>query len=110
MRRSAVTRPDDGKLPAVDFPWGLKLTILSPTPKALAGIRKDWDKYLAALHRGATLETIAARKTKDDGAAPNGSSIAFLAEFGGHSLLLAADAHPDVLIPPLGSRFRSRNL
>lgn len=120
----AITRPDDGKLPVIDFPWGLKLTILSPTAKALGGIRKEWDKYLAALHRGASspqtpqpprvvtrgasLEDIAARKTKDDAAPPNGSSIAFLAEFDEHSLLLAADAHPDVLIPALRALARER--
>jgi hypothetical protein len=129
----AVVRPDDlpdgsgvaGQLPVIEFPWGLKLTILSPTRQALANLRKDWQKYLDALHRGlpspqtrqpvrvaargmVRLEDIAARKTNDDGAPPNGSSIAFLAEFDGRSLLFGADAHPRVLIPALRTLARER--
>jgi beta-lactamase superfamily II metal-dependent hydrolase len=129
----AVVRPDDlpdgsgvaGPLPVIEFPWGLKLTILSPTRRALANLRNDWQKYLDALHRGlpspqtrqpvriatrglVRLEDIAARKTNDDSAPPNGSSIAFLAEFDGRSLLFAADAHPKVLIPALRALARER--
>jgi glyoxylase-like metal-dependent hydrolase (beta-lactamase superfamily II) len=57
---AAVLRPDDleddsgvaGPLPVIELPWGLKLTILSPTRQALANLKKDWQKYLDALHRG----------------------------------------------------------
>ena len=128
----AVLRPDDlsdgsaiaGTLPVIELPWGLKLAILSPTPEALKDLRKDWQKYLDALHRGLpspqtkqpgrvatrslSLEDVAARKTNDDDATPNGSSIAFLAEFEGRSLLFGADAHPSVLVPALRSLARQR--
>jgi len=129
----AIVRPDDlpdrsgvaGPLPVIDFPWGLKLTILSPTRQALANLRKDWQKYLDDLHRGlpspqtrqpvrvamrglVQLEDIAARRTNDDSAPPNGSSIAFLAEFEGRSLLFSADAHPRVLVPALRALARER--
>jgi beta-lactamase superfamily II metal-dependent hydrolase len=125
----AVMRADDAEasattLPVIDFPWGLKLTILSPTPTALGALRKGWQKYLDEFHRGlpspeteqpvframrsASLEELAARKTNNDSSAPNGSSIAFLAEFGGRSLLFAADAYPTVLIPALRALARQR--
>lgn len=123
-----VNLPDgsgvSGALPVIDLPWGLKLTILSPTPAALKTLRKDWQKYLDALHRGLpspqtkqparvatrslSLEDVAARKTKDDDSPPNGSSIAFLAEFAGRSLLFGADAHPEVMIPALRTLARQR--
>jgi hypothetical protein len=61
-----------------------------------------------AATRSLSLEDIAARKTNDDDAAPNGSSIAFLAEFAGRSLLFGADAHADVLIPALRTLARQR--
>jgi beta-lactamase superfamily II metal-dependent hydrolase len=54
------------------------------------------------------LEDIAARKTNDDSAPPNGSSFAFLAEFEGRSLLFGADAHPQVLFPALRALARER--
>ena len=128
----AVVRPDDdrrtgettGELPVVAFPWGLTLTLLSPTPKRLQRLLAGWDRYLAELHAGepspqtrqvpspaarsATLEEIAARPTANDAAPPNGSSIAFLAEFGGRSILFAADAFPTVLYPALLRLARAR--
>lgn len=128
----AVMRPDDladgsgvaGALPVIALPWGLKLTILSPTPRALMALRRDWQKYLQALHRelpspqtkqpasvaarSLLLEDMAARRTADDSAPPNGSSIAFLAEFGGKALLFGADAHPTVLLPALLTMARQR--
>ena len=59
-------------------------------------------------NRSLSLEDLACRKTVDDSAAPNGSSIAFLAEFAGRSLLFSADAHPDVLIAGLRKLARER--
>jgi hypothetical protein len=127
----AVMRPDDTQdgadntLPVIDLPWGLKLTILSPTPAVLTALRKGWQKYLDELHRGlpsaeteqpvfratrsVSLEDLAARRTTNDSAAPNGSSIAFLAEFQGRSLLFGADAYPTVLVPALRTLARQRS-
>lgn len=122
VREDALMGSED-PLPVIELPWGLRLTILSPTMKKLADLRKDWDRYLSQLHRGLpsaeteqparvqtrglSLEEAALRETKDDAAPPNGSSIAFLAEFGGRSLLFGADAHPDALVPALKKLARS---
>lgn len=99
---------------------GLQLTLLSPDDAALSALERDWDKALAAaalrkgdpdvappapqgLERLAKLDVpaLAARPFKPDNATPNGSSIAFLAEQGGRRVLLAADAHPGVLVARL---------
>lgn len=110
-------------LPAVTLPWGLHITLLSPTPRRLAALLPGWDRYLAQLHReeaseqlpvaaaqrgDLSLEELAAAPTACDTAAPNGSSIAFLAEFGGRSLLFGADAFPTVLYPALLRLARQR--
>ncbi len=95
---------------------GLRLTLLSPTDQTLSDLKPDWDQELAiaALRRGdpdeaaappkglesfSTLNVaqLAAQQFKEDTATANGSSIAFLAEFGGKCVLMAADAHPGVL-------------
>ena len=95
---------------------GLTLTLLSPDDAGLSALEREWDKALAdaALRKGdpdeappapkglerlSTLDVpaLAARPFKPDTAEPNGSSIAFLAEHDGRKVLLAADAHPDVL-------------
>jgi hypothetical protein len=40
---------------------------------------------------------------KEDGARPNGSSIALIAEYDGTRILLGADAHPTQLVTALGA-------
>lgn len=98
------------------LPGGLKLTLLSPTGDKLETLRRRWERELQAKgmvpgagvdpedllggdpHAHSTdVDAMAALPFKSDTAAPNGSSIAVLAEFEGKSLLLAADAHPPVL-------------
>ncbi len=95
---------------------GLRVTLLSPDDASLSALEKDWDKALAAaaLRLGdkdradATPEglevlssldvaALARRPFRADRATPNGASIAFVAEYGGRSVLMAADAHPTVL-------------
>jgi hypothetical protein len=49
--------------------------------------------------QGPDVEALASDPYKGDTAPANGSSIAFLVEYGGKSVLLAADAHSEVLIP-----------
>jgi hypothetical protein len=120
-RKTGETTAD---LPVITYPWGLTLTLLSPTPKRLDALFTNWDRYLVELRaerpsaetqeplrpagRGASLEDLAARPTTNDTAGPNGSSIAFLAEFGGRSLLFGADAFPTVLYPALLRLARAR--
>jgi beta-lactamase superfamily II metal-dependent hydrolase len=102
------------------------LTLLSPTPARLADLYKAWAKELERLRRkerdaaeqegpvsrGAkpSLEALAARKTATDNSVPNGSSIAFLLEHRGASVLLAADAFPTVMVPALQALSARRGL
>lgn len=116
----AVRLFDDGSSPVVTLPFGLTLTLLSPTRDRLAKLRPTWQREIARLEAGASsdqteqrrrrdapsrhwVEDAAATKSVDDVAAPNGSSIAFLAEFGGAAGLFGADAHPDVLSTSLAA-------
>lgn len=108
-----VTAP----LPEITLPWGLKMTLLSPNKRRLNALFDGWNKYLAGLRanqpssetqqpqrpttRGESLEDIARRKSNRDAARPNGSSIAFLAEFRSRSILFGADAFATVLYPAL---------
>ncbi|TCA23602.1 hypothetical protein E0H70_28105 [Rhizobium leguminosarum bv. viciae] len=101
---------------------GLKLTLLSPTRDRLEALAPGWKRYLETEGLGRkqkprvepALKTMVpegyeafgpspnvnalARTPEDpDTAPPNGSSIAFAAEYEGKRVLLCADAHPDVL-------------
>lgn len=94
---------------------GLKVTVVSPSLAKQKALLAQWDKELAKLraktreaveaasrHRGRpSLEDLAASRTSTDNARPNGSSIALLVEYKKKSVLLAADAHPDVLVEEL---------
>jgi hypothetical protein len=116
--------PNRGALPTHTLEGGMKLTLLSPSPAKLDKMAKAWKKAIrkqgfAPGDLKAAWETLAGRKKflpkkgllgttpaldkllkkqflRDD-AAPNGSSIAILAEYEGKSILLLADAHPDVV-------------
>lgn len=113
----AIRTDDDGTprvLPALD--GGLRLTVLSPDAVKLAAMRKTWAKACAQaglipgepppaepaptiLQRmgGSSIEQLAMTVTGKDTTKANGTSIALLAEFDGTSILLGADAHPDIL-------------
>jgi beta-lactamase superfamily II metal-dependent hydrolase len=54
------------------------------------------------------LEALAATPTKKDPSAPNGSSIAILAEYNGHAVLLTGDAYADVLVESIRQLQRER--
>lgn len=121
FKGAAVVVPDQGPLPRVALPGGLGLTLLSPTPAKLALLRPVWERELrrAGLdpalppdEPGPTAEgfqllsapdvaALAAEPFVEDDAEANGSSIALLAEYKGRRLLLAADAHPGVLLASL---------
>ena len=110
--------PDNGPLPRVTLPGGLELTILSPTPTTLERLRDEWKEAIEAADptftpgmgvealrnfgRMLTDDSVVTlgdetRRSTLDHSEANGSSIAFLAEFQGHRLLLSGDAHADVL-------------
>lgn len=114
----AAMVPVDGPLKTHAFS-GMKLTLLSPTLERLQSLEPHWEKVIRAAglvpgkafrnratvlskgFLGQTLEDEANTKFKEDKTLPNGSSIAFLAEFEGKRVLFAADAHPSVLLQSL---------
>lgn len=120
FRGRPVLVPEHGTLPVVELDGGMKLTLLTPTSKKLATMRSAWKKAAAALgldpenteafaqrleddsrYRSAhpagaapfDVAQTAAVATKVDGAAANGASIAFVAEFEGKRCAFLADAH-----------------
>lgn len=111
--------------PAPSLP---RLTVLSPTPTQLEDLYKVWARELERLRRkereaaeeepserrtrsGALdLQALADKRTSNDRAVPNGSSIALLIEHGGASALLCADAFPDVLVAQLKALAAGRGL
>ncbi|MER5470642.1 hypothetical protein ABZX90_02050 [Streptomyces sp. NPDC002935] len=120
---NAATRGRPVVVPAEEAPprfplRGLRLTLLSPWPDQLTALRAHWQRAAAArtAHDRAdrdvlgagdpfagadarTLAQLAAHPYHADDKAPNGSSIAFLAEHpDGSRVLFGADAHADVLV------------
>jgi beta-lactamase superfamily II metal-dependent hydrolase len=109
--------PDRGLLPTIQLADGMTLTLLSPTMQRLAALRPVWEKKVteAGLIPGGRpgappedllgrrdswppdVRALAVKRTSDDREEANGSSIAILAEYGAHSILLAADAFSIVL-------------
>lgn len=109
----AIVRADNAA-PSLTLRGGMKITLLSPTRAKLVGLADEWDKVLAAksteadeaLAHSRAVETsedvpwladVKNRPFNEDAAAPNGSSIAVLAEFAGKRVLFGADAHPSLL-------------
>jgi len=96
---------------------GLRITLLSPADEELVRLKKVWDKWLKkeGIRRtdsddlpkelapeletlsGLNVEALALEAFEEDDAEPNGSSIAFLAEYDGKSVLFGADAFPGVI-------------
>ena len=112
----AVMVPDQGPLPVVELPGGMRLTLLSPTREALADLRPVWEREVreAGLVPGHPAEQAEARLDRlgdteldpdelasepfeDDRSEANLASIAMLAEFEGSSLLLTGDAGAAIL-------------
>jgi hypothetical protein len=112
----AVVVPDDGPLPMVALPDDLTLTLLSPSPQQLADLKPVWKREVeaAGLVPGMPArpaagppdvlgdepldpEALAAERFTPDPSEANGSSIAFIAEHDGTSVLFTGDAHAPVL-------------
>ena len=109
-----------------ELPGGLRLTLLSPTTTQLRklapvwvrelklaglepGQRVDYSKFLKGTPSTSTdVEKLAEAPFRPDAAPANGSSIALLAEFGGASVLLGADAHAPVLAESIRKLLGSR--
>lgn len=111
-----VLVPPTGSLPSVRLPGGLHVVVLSPTPDALLTLRSKWQATLedANMEPGDREEALARLEQRlgpaergtriefgGDRSAANGSSIAFIAEYGDQRWLLAGDAHAEVLLSGL---------
>jgi beta-lactamase superfamily II metal-dependent hydrolase len=117
---------DGDTLPERTLPGGLRLTVLSPTPRMLGRLARQWKKQIERkglrpgdhrrfrrfLARHPTLSTnvpkLASLPFKGDTSAPNGSSIALLAEYDGKAVLLAGDAYASVLSQSISRLLESR--
>jgi beta-lactamase superfamily II metal-dependent hydrolase len=121
--RHAVTTEDAAFIEMPHTPGAPQITLLSPTPATLEAIFKVWDAEMHKLReravpepapasaRGALdLDALASKLTPVDHAPANGSSIAFLLEHRGVSLLLGADMHPTVAVPALKALAAHRGL
>lgn len=134
----AICVPDEGPLPTFTLPGGLQITILSPTISRMADMADKWDSEVkkAGLVPGHSKEALEHLQTKgkrllvrfsdtDEGpnvqdlvaepydrdtAPANGSSIAFIAEYGGKRVLFGADAHAEVLVSSLERLLKERKL
>jgi hypothetical protein len=113
-------------LPVCTLPGGMRLTLLSPTKDKLAALAKKWKAEIEALGLTAgkaadftqflratpststDVDTLADAQFKADAAAPNGSSIAVLAEYQGKSILLGADAHAPLLVASIQKLLKQR--
>jgi len=113
----AVMVPGDGRLPERVLPGGMSLTLLSPTPERLRRLRRVWnieveaersrdrpghpakaESRLSVLGEPRPdLDRLARSPFKPDDSEANGSSIAFVASFGGKRCLFTGDAFaPDI--------------
>ena len=119
---------DSTVLPTCTLPGGMVLTLLSPTPATLIKLQRQWLKEIAkiGLRPGESedfrkflaitqttsedIDELADSKFSSDTAAPNGSSIAVLAEYGGKSVILGADAHAPVMVDSIKKLLKQRGL
>lgn len=99
---------------------GLAVTLLSPDAGRLEALKPRWERECrragldpstgsddlelddqdsegAVEAFGGSLGSLADTSTREDAAAPNGTSIAFLVEYDGVRALFASDAHPSLL-------------
>ena len=115
-----------GELPTCTLPGGMQLTLLSPSPEKLTTLASKWEaeikkldltpgkaadfeKYLGrTVSKSTNVETLADAKFTADTAAPNGSSIAVLAEYHGKRALFGADAHAPLLVASIRKLLKQR--
>lgn len=121
---------DKGKTSSpIELPGGMKLTLLSPTKKALADLKPKWKKEaqkaglfpkerlaytedLDTAPSGVTgiartvsldIDSLAASKCDADTSLTNGSSIAFIAEYDDKKMLFSGDAYASILLDSIKS-------
>lgn len=98
--------------------FGLKITMLSPTPEKEAIATELWRKkeFSGRIGRkasesdhGKTIDDLDGIKFNEDDDPTNGSSIAFLAEFQSIKALLLADSHPSDIVDSLDNLTYSKD-
>jgi hypothetical protein len=125
-RRAIVV--DTNALPVCTLAGGMKLTLLSPGPEQLRRLAPEWTRELKryGLEPGSRVDysrflrgtpststdvyQLADTPFNRDTAVANGSSIAFLAEFNGASVLFGADAYASTLIASIQRLLGERGL
>jgi hypothetical protein len=118
--------PSDEPPPTFELPGGLRLTLLSPGADQLKRLGREWRQVLLELEPGKALlgrrrppppvtdfdkfdlEALARKPVTKDTSVANGSSIALLAEFDEHAILLTGDAHAEVLARSITALQRAR--
>ena len=126
--QSAVMVNDDKPLPVITLAGGAQITLLGPTIKELKRLRARWSSAIRDFSPGDAKEavkrllerreykppdTAAVFATPQYGAdrtPANGSSISFLLEYGGASLLLLGDAHAPTIASSLKRLASERSL
>jgi len=123
------------RFPQVELPGGMKLTLLSPTKKALAALKPHWKKeaqkaglfpdekilYTEDLDTRPDasessarailpdIDNLAQMPFEPDTSLTNGSSIAFVAEYEGKKMLFSGDAYATILWIRSRGTFRTVN-
>jgi beta-lactamase superfamily II metal-dependent hydrolase len=121
-----IVLPAEKPPPTFELPGGLRLTLLSPGADQLKRLGREWQQALLELEPGKVmlgrrrppppvtdfakfdLEALARRPVTKDASVANGSSIALLAEFDDHAILLTGDAHAEVLAKSIKVLQRAR--
>ena len=118
----AAMVPDDGPLPVIDLPGGMRITLLAPDRKAMDKLVPVWEEACRKagitpgggapiepaaggirdeLLGGFEPDLLATSRFSSDPSEANGAGIAFLAEFDGKRALLLADSPVKLLLRSL---------
>jgi hypothetical protein len=126
--RGPVMVTDGKPLPEIKLDGGARITILGPTAAGLLRLRSRWAAAIQDFSPGDPVEALrrlkerrnyrppalppdfSARKYGSDRTPANGSSISFLLEHGGSSILLLGDAHASTIATSLSSLAAQRSV
>ena len=119
FKKGPVVVPDNKPLPTYTLEGGARITLLGPDDSALRRLRARWKSAIRDFEPGDAAEALrrlkdrreyrppttpavyAARQYGADRSPANGSSISFVLEYEGVSLLLLGDAHAHTLAASL---------
>lgn len=126
--KGPVVVTDTGPLPEVELDGGARITLLGPTPTGLRRLRARWASAIRDFTPGdvdeamrrlkerrdyrppASPAVFSARQYGADRSPANGSSISFVLEHDGVSVLLVGDAHARTLATTLGRLAAQRSV